>query len=96
MKLQSKKNIFVVLLFFLFPLNLQAVEITNLSNMFGMIDITVALDDLNKQATVRCIVYNKEGKPVAQQSQRIHGVGTMKIIGPTNLEDIKAKCSEQK
>ena len=95
MKLHSKKNIFAVILFFLFSSNLWAVEITNSSNFAGLINITVALEDLNKQANVRCIVYNMEGKPIAQGSQWINGVGTVMIMGPSNVHEIKTKCSEQ-
>ena len=95
-KLHSKKNIFAVILFFLFSPNLWAVEITNSSNFAGLINITVALEDLNKQANVRCIVYNMEGKPIAQGLQWINGVGTIMIMGPSNVREIKTKCSEQK
>lgn len=75
--------------------NLQALEITNFSAFGGMVNITVALDDLDKQAMVRCIVYNEKGKPVAQQTGYIMGVGTIYISAPTS-SNTTAKCDEKK
>jgi len=74
---------------------LQAVEITNFSAFGGMVNITVALDDLDKQSNVRCIVYNEKGKPVAQQTGYIMGVGTMHISVPIS-RNTTAKCHEKK
>ena len=42
-------------------------------------DVTVAFEDLDKMAKVRCLI-KKNGKPVGKKDQMIDGVGTIQIM----------------
>ena len=54
-------------------------------------EVTVAFDDLNRSAKVRCVI-KKDGKPVAMKDSYIRGVGTIVIATP-NIRGTTASCS---
>ena len=57
-------------------------------------DVTVAFDDLNKGAMVRCLI-EKDGKPVGKKDQFIEGVGTIQImISGGVMGDTRASCAQ--
>ena len=65
---------------------------TSISGIFH--DVTVALDDLDKTARVRCVI-KKEGKPVGIETQDINGVGTIQIVISGGVtENTTASCKE--
>ena len=75
-----------------------ALEITNYTvSATGFFhDVTVAFDDLNKRAKVRCLI-KKNGKPVAKKTQMIDGVGTIQItISGGAAGKTSASCSESR
>ena len=75
-----------------------ALEITNYTvGIAGVYhDVTVAFDDLNKRAKVRCLI-KKNGKPVAKKTQMIDGVGTIQItISGGAAGKTSASCSESR
>ena len=57
-------------------------------------DVTVALENINRRAKVRCLI-ELNGKPVAKKDQIIDGVGTIniQISGGVKGKTI-ASCSE--
>ena len=62
------------------PAHALEVSVTNYTvDTFGMFhEVTVALDDLNKSAYVRCVIY-KNKKPVGMKTEPIYGVGSITI-----------------
>jgi len=74
-----------------------ALEITNYTSLYGHEhDVTVAFDDLNKRAKVRCLI-KMNGKPIAKRTQMIDGVGTIQIRIPGGANGkTSASCSESR
>ena len=73
-----------------------ALEINNYTASYSGIfhDVTVAFDDMNKRAKVRCLI-KLNGKPVGKKDAMIDGVGTIQImISGGALGDTTASCVE--
>ena len=73
-----------------------ALEINNYTASISGIfhDVTVAFDDMNKVAKVRCLI-KLNGKPVGKKDKMIDGVGTIQIMISGGVTDnTTASCSE--
>jgi len=77
--------------------NASALEINDYSiSITGMFHrVVVALDSLDKDAQVRCVI-TKNSKPVGMKTQWIRGVGTIEIILPGGITGTQVSCSEKK
>ena len=81
---------------FMFTSISNALEINNYTTSFTGIfhNVTVAFEDLDKMAKVRCLI-KKDGKPIAKQDQMIDGVGTIQIMISGGAKgNTTASCSE--
>ena len=74
-----------------------ALEITNYTTSISGIfhNVTVAFDDLDKSAWVRCIIKMND-KPVGMETQFINGVETIEIMISGGALKTKVYCSEKK
>jgi len=96
----------LIIFILLFSFNAYALEVTDFRvssptgpglNFIYFI-VTVALDDLESQEEVTCIIY-KNDKPIAKGSANIDGVETIKIRYSVFLADMKildARCKLSK
>ena len=90
------RKVIALLSFFICATMSNALEINHYTASISGIfhDVTVAFDDLNKGAMVRCLI-EKDGKPVGKKDQFIDGVGTIQImISGGVMGDTRASCEQ--
>ena len=88
-----KNILYTIILSFLFSSSVSALEVTNYSSQRQGFrhSVTVALDNLDDRALVRCVI-KMNNKPVGMSDEYINGVGTIIILIASRPTETSASC----